>query len=119
MKRVLNKKLFFIRVLPNCSSKNAFPNKLLQKIHFQNCHLKKYIFKIASSKKHFQNCSLKNTFSKSLPQKTTFAKFFKSLLKYIFKIALLKNTFLKNTFSKLLYKKMHLSNLILQKKKQI
>ena len=95
---------FFKKIVP---SKNTFSKSLPQKIYFQNCYLKKYLFKIASSK---------NTFSNSLPQilESKFPKYiFKkyilkiasskkkhfqnfSLKKYIFKIAPSKDTFFQN-----------------------
>ena len=63
---------------------------LPQKINFQNCFLKKYIFKILPSKNYISNfkksiaSSYNNTFPKLLPQKQ------------IFKITPLKNTFFEN-----------------------
>ena len=94
-----------LRLYINFFKKNTFSKSLPQKIYFQNCYLKKYLFKIAPSK---------NTFSKSLSQilESKFPKYiFKkykiasskkkhfqnfSLKKYIFKIAPSKDTFFQN-----------------------
>ena len=108
-----------------------FENYCHKKRDFQNCHLKKYIFKIASPKKYFQDYFLmkyvfKKHFCKTAPQsplpppkkkkkknisknallKKTFSNI-PSQKKYIFKIHYFQNFSLKiapskNTFLKLL-----------------
>ena len=105
-----NLRLFINFFKKNVPSKNTFSKSLPQKIYFQNCYLKKYLFKIAPSK---------NTFSKSLSQilESKFPKYiFKkykiaSSKKNIFKISPSKNT-----FSKLLPQKIHFFKINISKK---
>ena len=78
---------FFKIVLKFCfkyNFKTAPLKAKFQKLHFQNCFLKKYIFKIANSKK----CISKNIFSKWLSQKIHFENC--SLKKYVYKKLFLK-----------------------------
>ena len=84
----------------NTFLKNTFSKLLPQKMHFQNCSLKKIlfqnislkkvIFEIAPSKKHFQNCSIKKTqfFKIAFSNYSLEEDIFK---KCIFKIAFSKN----------------------------
>ena len=111
---------------PPSKKKRSFPKLLPQKMHFQNCSLKKYIFKIASSKIYFQNCFLKKYhFKVPLSKNCSLKKYIFRITpsKNVFKIALFKTALSKKTilkwlpkkdFSKLLSQKLFFQNCFLK-----
>ena len=91
-----------------------FENYCHKKRDFQNCHLKKYIFKIASPKKYFQDYFLmkyvfKKHFCQTAPPPTE-----KKKKKNISKNTLLKKTFSNIPSHKKYIFKMHIQNFSLK-----